>query len=212
MGYATDPVDKNPWISPKYRASDWKSLKLTKRDSLDWAKAVDVFLDRVNGRFLAPVQVIEKHHDKQIRRFSGFAILAIDCLLIETLYQFQKGVNETDIDHATAFWHFFRSSPHFKPHFTRKKAQIFYRHFRCGILHQAQTLRDSRVRFGRPEMVEQIDPNDLNRGLVVDRERFHQALRNEIHDYEQSLRKPETQQDIERRQRFLDKMGFIVAA
>jgi len=210
MGYTTDPADKNPWISPKYRASDWKSLKLDKRESPDWANAVDILHDRLRGRFLAPVQAIEKHHDKQIRRFSGFAILAIDCLLIETLYQFQKGVNETDIDHATAFWHFFMSSSHFKPHFTREKAKIFYSHFRCGILHQAQTKQDSRVRFGRPEMVEQVDPNDLKRGLVIDRERFHEALRNEIRDYEQRLRGPQTKEDFEQRQSFIAKMRFIV--
>lgn len=110
MGYLSSPTDSNFWVSPNYRADDWRRLNLDRADSPDWSKAVHIFYDRIQGRFLAPVEAIEKHPDDNIKWFSGFAILAIDCLLIETLYQFYNGVNETDIDHQKAFWHFFEQA------------------------------------------------------------------------------------------------------
>lgn len=210
MGYHSSPADGNFWVSPNYRADDWRQLNLDRSDSPDWSRAVDIFYDRIHGRFLAPVEAIENHSDDNIRWFSGFAILAIDCLIIETLYQFYNGVDETDIDHQKAFWHFFRASVHFKPHFTRKIAYKFYTHFRCGILHQAQTKMASKVRFAQPQMVQLADPSDLSQGLVIDREKFHQALRDEISDYAARLRNPRSPQDHALREKFKDKMSFIV--
>ena len=164
-------VEKNIRISPKYKSSHWKELDLSSGDNLVWAKAVDIFYDRINGRFLAPVRSIEKHSDKNIRLFSGFVILAIDCLLIETLYQFYNGVDETDRDHQRAFWHFFRDSPHFNPSFTRKISDMFYTHFRCGILHQAQTKMSSQVRVDQDQMVQLVNSGDPKQGLIIDRKK-----------------------------------------
>ena len=210
MGYHINATDKNFRISPKHRADDWRKLDLSQPDSSDWSKAIDIFSDRIYGRFLAPVEAIEKHSDDKIRRFSGFSILAIDCLIIETLYQFYNGVDETNIKHQDAFWRFFRTSTYFKPHFTRKIAYKFYTHFRCGILHQAQTKMASKVKFGQAKMVQLVDPNDLNQGLIIDRKRFHKALCDEIDTYKNRLLNPQSQQDYLLREKFKDKMSFIV--
>jgi len=167
MGYRTDPLDDNFWISPHYRADDWRRLNLNNDDNADWSTAVDIFYDRIYGRFLAPIEAIENHPDEYIRWFSGFTILAIDCLIVETLYQFYNGVDETDIDHQKAFWHFFRASTYFRQHFTRKTAYKFYTHFRNGILHQAQTKMSSKVRIDKDKMVQPVDLTDLNQGLII---------------------------------------------
>jgi hypothetical protein len=210
MGYQTRPLDENFWISPYYSAEEWRLLNLNSADSPDWIKAVDIFRDRIYGRFLSPIEAIENNPDINIKWFCGFVILAIDCLIIETLYQFYNGVDETDIDHQKAFWHFFRESAYFRPHFTRRIAYKFYSHFRCGILHQAQTKMSSRVRFGEEKMVQLIDPNDLSQGLIIDREKFHKAIRDEINDYICKLKYPKSPKDLLLRDKFKVKMAFIV--
>ena len=104
----TDPND--PKISPKYRASDYQSLNLHADKNDNWEKATDIFYDRINGRFLAPVDAIVDHDSYEIREFSGFSILAIDCLIIETLNQFYKGIDETSGENWKAFRDFFKGS------------------------------------------------------------------------------------------------------
>src|SRR5438874_2383721 len=121
----SSPAIANPRISPKYRADDWKALNLSDPKSPDWSTAIDIFRDRIHGRFLAPVDAIANHTDCQIQEFSGFTIIAIDCLLIETLNQFYQGIDETVGSHGDAFWNFFRESTHFQREFdTKRKATI----------------------------------------------------------------------------------------
>src|SRR5689334_14664061 len=133
-------------ISPSFNASHWRALNLQDEVSKDWTTAVDIFADRINGRFLKPIEAIENHDDIEIALFSGFAILALDCLIIETLHQFYSGSNETQGKHEDAFWDFFKSSARFNE-FDELKARMFYSHYRCGLLHQAQTKRRSKIRI-----------------------------------------------------------------
>jgi len=172
---------------------------------------VDIFYDRINGRFLAPVEAIEKASDPKIRWFSGFTIIAIDCLIIETLYQFYNGVDETNIEHKKAFWCFFKQSSHFRTDFpSQEVAYKFYSHFRCGILHQAQTKMKSKIRINQDKMAQLSDPEDINQGLIIDRKKFHQALCDEIKDYVRKLKKPKSPEDYTLRKHFRQKMSFIV--
>ncbi len=199
---------ENFWISPNFRAEDWWRLTLDDKDGSSWYRAVDIFLDRIRGRFLIPVEVIENHPDDNVSWFSGFAILALDCLIIETLHQFYNGLNETTGEHKQAFWNFFHASVHFNE-FTEDTAHIFYSHFRCGILHQAQTKKQSKVRFAEDRMVQLVNQNNLQAGLIIDRKMFHKALCKEIEDYATRLRNPSSPHDYELRVKFKDKMRFI---
>lgn len=147
MGKSVGALDHNNLsISPKYRVNDW----INARDNTNWNKMVDIFFDRIESRYLKPIRLIAK--DNELGEFSGFSILAIDCLIIETLSQFYNGHDETTGEHRQAFWKFFKQSDHFKNHFSRKKAFTFYSHYRCGILHQAQTKSKSVVRIDQKEM------------------------------------------------------------
>ncbi|MEX2478912.1 MAG: hypothetical protein WD357_10775 [Gracilimonas sp.] len=79
------PIDHNNIsISPKYRVSDW----INARDLNNWEIMVDIFNERLESRFLKPIRLISS--DKRIGNFSGFSIMAIDCLIIETLNQFYQ--------------------------------------------------------------------------------------------------------------------------
>lgn len=212
MGEHLDsPSDENIYISPRYRKTDWRKLDLTKAENPDWEIAVEIFLDRINGRFLVPIDNIINNAEWEVSEFSGFIVIAIDCLLIETLNQFHHGDNETRGDHSEAFWKFFKRSKFFQKEInTKRKATIFYQHFRCGILHQAQTKNLSRIRIGMPAMIQESKEGDLSAGLIIDRNKFHQALLDEIKDYVKRLKSPSNQSDFDLRNKFLDKMSFIV--
>jgi len=190
--------------------SDWKSLDLSDPNGSDWRTAVEIFSNRIYGRFLAPVESIIKNPDHQIQEFSGFVVVAIDCLLIETLNQFYNGLDQTTGSGSDAFWDFFQGSRHFKKHFdTKQKANIFYSHFRCGILHQAQTKKLSKIRIGMSTMVQPNATGKLQQGLIVDRQRFHQALLDEIEDYKERLENPTSQAGLDLRKNFIRKMSYI---
>lgn len=189
-------------ISPKYRKSDWE--KALAED--DWKEMVEIFKDRIESRFLKPIRLIT--NDQDIGEFSGFSILALDCLIIETLNQFYHGIDETKRGaHEEAFWNFFKNSEFFKDHFNRDRASTFYQHYRCGILHQAQTKRKSVVRIDRETMIQSVE-DDISIGLIVDRVKFHKALEKEISSYMKKLRNGE-KENSSLRTSFIKKMNLI---
>ena len=170
MKRAVGPLNrKNISISPNFRRSDWQ-LALANND---WKRMVEIFEDRIEGRFLSPIRHIAS--DRDIGEFAGFSILALDCLIIETMHQFHRGIDETENNHSKAFWEFFRDSEFFRPHFSKKRAEIFYSHIRCGLLHQAQTKKKSLVRMDQKEMIQAVYEN-LSEGIIIDRSIFHDAL------------------------------------
>lgn len=210
MGSSERINHNDPKISPNYRASEYLALNLKVDKNENWNTATKIFRDRLEGRFIAPVDAIVNHTAYKVREFSGFAILSIDCLIIETLNQFYKGIDETTGKHWKAFRDFFHSSKHFKKEFpTSKICEIFYSHFRCGLLHQAQTKKQSKIRYCEKSMVQLIDPADIEKGLIVDRKLFHDAIKLEIEDYIKVLENPATADDRTLRFNFIKKMGFI---
>ena len=95
-------------ISPKYYQKDWNNLVLETRDSSDWDIAIKILEDRMYGRFLKQIDLLDNNPKRNVGVFAGFAIMALDCLLIETLEQFYKGKIRTGqgMDEK-AFFNFF---------------------------------------------------------------------------------------------------------
>lgn len=191
----------NKSVSPNYRVRDW----INAMASDDWIKMVAIFRDRLHGRFLEPVDLIAAN--PKIGEFAGFSIMALDCLLVETLNQFYQGLDETPKDHKRQFWKFFRASEHFKPYLTKKVSDIFYSHVRCGLLHQAQTKKDTLIRADQEKMFRPA-PGGLVKGIIVDRVLFHNALKKEIETYIEKLETDdEANQNL--RTNFIKKMCYI---
>jgi hypothetical protein len=134
-------------VAPDFDSSEWSKLQLDDPMSKDWGKAVSVFRARIYSRFIDAADVLvcldEKKPIKE-RRF-GFAILAIDCAVVETIGAFQEGLTDTDRKSKGTFAKFLSTSPGFQKHFTLARAKKFYSDFRCGILHQAETGGESKV-------------------------------------------------------------------
>jgi hypothetical protein len=79
-------------IAPGYTVKCWKNLTLDSRqpDSTDWKKALQILDARISQRFLDPVDELIKADESRSRKTFGFAILAIDFLVIETLQGFRE--------------------------------------------------------------------------------------------------------------------------
>src|SRR5205809_837140 len=107
-------------IAPGFDELDWQALQLTDPESPDWQRGITIYDARIRGRFLDPAEQLiqaETPLDRQERRF-GFAVLALDCLLVETLQAFILGLTDTDRRSKEMFVSFLSVAPSFAPPFT----------------------------------------------------------------------------------------------
>jgi hypothetical protein len=184
-------------------------LVLETRDSPDWDFAIKIFEDRVEGRFLKQIDLLEKNPNRLIRVFAGFAIMSLDCLLIETLEQFYKGNIRTGAGmDEKAFFDFFQRSLKFKSFFdTQAKATVFYQQIRCGLLHQAQTKKKSTIHILPEEMLQWVNPKCLNEGIRIQRKLFHAEV---VGIYTSYVDKLKDQKELNLKRKFRRKMNYIV--
>lgn len=165
-------------ISPRFTSNDWYALERDSKD--DWAKAADMVKDRLDGRFL--------HYAGNCLRspYSGFVVLAIDSLLIETLQQFREGITNghgKSKDMVTRFL----AGQRFQPEFDQVARNAYYSDIRCGLLHQAEAKRMWLIRRGQEAM---LQPSSDGQGYVIDVRIFHKAVRRSMNDYLRELRQP----------------------
>jgi len=167
-------------IAPGYTDNDWKQLDLDDDTSSGWATGIEILQARIKGRYLDPADLLvaedEKIRPAKDRRF-GFTILAIDCLLIETLQAFIEGKRDTKNQSGRMFRNFLTTHPAFSLYFNDQSADRFYRDFRCGILHHAEVPPDSVVWSVGPLL--RID----GKRMVINRTKFHEALKIEFESY-----------------------------
>ena len=91
----------------------------------------EVLRRRFAERYIDPVTPTEG------KQMHGFTMMAISCLMIESLESFSQGWENSNGKSEAAFCCFFDSHSQFdefRGHFAQ-----FYRNVRCGILHQAET-------------------------------------------------------------------------
>jgi hypothetical protein len=183
-------------ISPKYSVDDWKALTFSTEE--DWQRAIDIFEDRIRGRFLKFINVIKDY------KFSGFAVLALDCLLIETLQQFREGEPETPYKKENEYFVSFLTETSFSKFFDKNKAKKFYKQIRCGILHQAEVKKNSLVRKCKDEPLVRLTED--SKGLIVNRKLFHEQLVKVFEEYLCCLRDPSAKGQ---RDKLKKKMNYI---
>lgn len=95
-------------------------------------------LQRFSERYLNPIKRLdrtEKH---------GFSIMAISCLMIESLESFKNGWEDTRNKSEKAFKSFFERETEFE--IFRTVSSQFYKNVRCGILHQSETTNGWKIR------------------------------------------------------------------
>lgn len=166
-------------ISPRYDADDWGRLEPDV--AADWPRAVAIFRDRIEGRFIRYAdELIKDDH-------SGFVILAIDAIVAETLEQFIQGVGETPWKKGETYFVNLLTGRFFPKGFDADTAARFYTEIRCGLLHQAETKGQTLVRRGRKSIVEKTKDGE---GMIIDVTRFHDGLKTALDAYCKALVEP----------------------
>ena len=152
-----------------------------------WSKKPEFIRRRLFERYIDPVKALDFHSDTRERK-NGFYMMAVSCLLIETLVSHWRGWETTESckdasgrqikgKSAKAFKVFFRVEPRFRAFRSTK----FYKHVRCGILHQGETTGGWIIERSGPLF------SASNR---INATRFHLELRRSISDYAAILRNP----------------------
>ena len=187
-------INKEIYISPKYKKQDFLDLNLTLNSSeVDWKSAIHILEDRISGRFF---------NFKNFSTYSDFedyfSIMAINCLLIETFLQFERGISETPNGTNLRSYKSFLVK-NFE--LTNKQATFFYKDIRCGILHSAQTKNNSQLTYGDENFI-----TDLDNGIRINVDKFSIKLKNIFYTYLFNL---QSNQNLNLRINFIKKMNFI---
>ncbi len=173
-------------IAPGILVMDWKRLSggLDRGIPAAWDSATKVLDARLRRRFLEPVDVLIAHEIGRSRGTFGFAVLAIDCLLIETLQRFRTGRLGPKVKSGDLIREFLTIRPAFKDHFAPPdRASKFYKHVRCALLHSGQTDGDLRLRRSGPMVsFPSVGRMDINRTA------FHDAVKCDLAAYLDELR------------------------
>jgi len=164
-------------LSPKYTVDDWRRAF---EDPVDWQLAADIVEDRINGRLLRWIDRLIRHE------FAGFVALALDCLLLETLWGFLNGkavprgkAKDVYLDILTA--------PPFS--FSRCQAEDFYENVRCGIIHDTETRKGWLIRMTPQREIVEKDPSGA---YILNRTMFHKALKEAFQGWLAKLRDGDT--------------------
>lgn len=157
-------------ISPKYTSSDWFALH--QGSPHDWSTAADIVRDRLEGRFLGFAGKLLTLKD------SGFVVMAIDSLLLETIQQFREGVTDGR-NLSGPLVRRYLEGPHFQPAFDAAARRAFYQDIRCGLLHQAEAKRMWLIRRKQRALLQSFG----GQGYILDVEQFHAAVHASLNDY-----------------------------
>ena len=183
-------------ISPQHSRDDFHNLRLSATSSdFDWQCAVNILKDRIQGRYINQIDSLSNDINA-----NGFAIMALNCLLIEALYQFENGLKETKNSNKEKYANFLRQmdSASFS---VGSVAEDFYTHIRCGILHSAQTKAESRL-SDREGFVVANEENIL----VVSVVGVTNLVKNHFNSYTGRLL---DSNEVELRKNFIKKMTFV---
>lgn len=183
-------------ISNNYTSEDFLNIHLSP-DSLDcdWEKAIKIFKDRFQERYFTPISKLLE--DPQT---NGFAIMALNCLLIDTFFQFEAGVDRAQNLHRYYI-------DFLKEHMgniisSEDIAKHFYYDIRCGILHSAETKNGSILSFDGEKVIECLQEQT---GIKVNVVKFSKELEDYFNRYIDRLLKNEGETRIN----FIKKMELI---
>jgi hypothetical protein len=168
-------------IAGEFKASEWETLRarLVAGEQAAWGEAAKLLDDRIRGRYLG--------HARRLldEPYSGFAVLALDSAVVESLEQFRRGEPKTPQRKCGEYFEAFLTETRLKAHFTAAMAARFYETIRCGILHQAEAKEDSLVKKDSAHPVAVLSKSGA--GLVINARRFHEELEGAFEDYKAGL-------------------------
>ena len=166
------------YFSPKYstrQVEDYlQNLKVNSPEE-QWERAVDMFDDRIKGRYFCPIHHMTKN------RHNVFAVASLDCLLIETFAQFFNGVSQfASRDLGERYAEFLQRCV---PGIEEQAAKDFYAKIRCGLLHSAEAKGQSYLWLGAKTAIDYDEAGNLR----VSVDKLTDALENYFQNYKKDL-------------------------
>ncbi|TSC71024.1 MAG: hypothetical protein G01um101449_207 [Parcubacteria group bacterium Gr01-1014_49] len=131
----------------------------------------EMIFHRLNGRYLRPFTYKDKIFIKKYK--NGFSIMANCCLCIEVFQSFKNGWDKIPKGGDRVFDDFFNEYSGLNE-FSGKK---FYKHIRCGILHQGETIGGWRIRRD----------GDLLNKKMINSVKFLEHLQYALEEYRKEL-------------------------
>lgn len=176
---------KLDWISQRDKLATLSSEKLWK-DTFD-----DFLMERLKTRYFNPICLLQK---QKTEHGEGFAIVSIQCAVIEFLaalkigknYVFSSNKNSNCGSHeytssSKLFEDFLTKEPPFKETLgSSGSAKLFYQEVRCALLHEAMTKGGWKI-LARGEHA--IDPKKK----IVNRDMLQDAIGEYLKRYEAEL-------------------------
>ena len=182
-------------IAPGYTVACWKNLDLDPDlpRSDDWKKAIRIFDTRIRCRFFNPVDELLEIEKRKSQKTFGFAILAIDFLVLETLEGFREGETNHKGKSKRLFTDFLKQWDTFtkclpangKP---ERYACKIYKAYRCALHHSGATDGAFRVGVSGPVFDFKTDHE-----VKINRTCFHRTLKCEFERYVRQLDAPDNQ-------------------
>lgn len=149
------------------------------KEAKDKKRIADFVKERFKERYIDPIDN---------KTTSGFCIMANCCLMIEALESFYNGWKDTSSagQSQLAFCNFFDRVSSFST--LRGFSAKFYKHVRCGILHQAETTGGWRIwRIGNL-----FDPIDS----IINATEFLRLLKKYLEQYKQELERADWDDEV----------------
>jgi hypothetical protein len=181
---------RRPLMSESTKLSSSTTVaKYRKLEETGDRKAIgQFFVERFDERYFRPIEDSSSKH--------GFAVLAVACLVIETLESFYQGRPDTIRASTQMFRDFLGRDTPLKV--LAGGNDWFYKDIRCGILHQSESRGGWRVLRRGPLL--DVQAKALNATAIL------RALRSEVRKYAQKI-----QTDELLWKNFCKKMGGVCA-
>lgn len=217
--------------------SEWAKIRVElddqtyKYDKVWWEEAIELFDRRARRKFFDPIQVII---NARTLKGEGFAIVTVQCALIEMFAAFRQGKifnhNRTSAspkyeykESKAMFVSLLRTASVFKDNFwqlnTKGKTAIdipynsvdFYKYVRCGLMHEARTKDNWYISATPPSIPANTEKkfvvND-NGKIKIYRTVLHYRLLDYLTEYENELRS-DTKEGEELRKFFARKLDHL---
>lgn len=176
------------------KTNDWKELEKKLKPNYDehWVEAYSFFEMRIQTRFTEPIKAIIEMN-KNLGE--GFAVVNLQCSLIETIesficgwiYKYPNFINskgEKFKSNNEIFKSFFNNRVPFKNYYPKINGKQFYSDVRCGLLHETQTKNNWKIKKG---IEDGTTFEEKDRFKIIYRENFQIDLETLIENYKNSI-------------------------
>ena len=212
-------------IAGKLTIREWEEIdkSLNNKKDICWQYAFSFFEERIETRYLKPIEAILNIGDN---KGEGFAVVSLQCSLIETMESFINGcVSEFNEKKRSIEWKnrngdmIFHSNKEIFHSFFSKRSEFvkyrisgkeFYKDVRCALLHETQT-KNAWIILTDTEK-SNSSYQEKNNFKIIYREVFQLELKKLIDRYGKAIINGENFDGIEGndlRQKFRDKFNHI---